>query len=196
MPVGMLAPTTWSIDVTTYPVLTLWEPWASLIACGVKTIETRSWKAPDKIIGQTIAIHAAKRKPYEDQRVGDWIMHEMADDSWAMTDEDRPTSSHFVRLPLGAIVATARLVECLPITERTWPQVRAHTHEITVHPPDMEPRLLRWYGDELVAENISDQRPYGDFAPGRWAWILDQVEPVDPPVLFVGGQGFSKQWHR
>ncbi|WP_148133944.1 ASCH domain-containing protein [Candidatus Formimonas warabiya] len=33
---------------------TLWQPWASLIAEGYKKIETRSWKAPEKVIGQRI----------------------------------------------------------------------------------------------------------------------------------------------
>lgn len=36
--------------------ITIWQPWASLIACGVKQYETRSW--PTKYRGP-IAIHAA-----------------------------------------------------------------------------------------------------------------------------------------
>ena len=61
--------------------ITLWQPWASLcviprpidpatfstfggaIPLPFKTIETRSWPAPKSLIGQRIAIHAAKRKP-------------------------------------------------------------------------------------------------------------------------------------
>lgn len=38
--------------------ISLWQPWASLIAAGVKSIETRGW--PTNYRGQ-IAIHAAKR---------------------------------------------------------------------------------------------------------------------------------------
>ena len=41
--------------------LTLHQPWASLIAYGVKTIETRSWAPPQGLAGQRIAIHAGKR---------------------------------------------------------------------------------------------------------------------------------------
>ena len=40
--------------------LTLYQPWASLIAHGVKTIETRSW-ASAGILGERLAIHAGKR---------------------------------------------------------------------------------------------------------------------------------------
>lgn len=39
-------------------VVSVWEPWASWIACGVKTIETRMW--PTKYRGPLV-IHAAKR---------------------------------------------------------------------------------------------------------------------------------------
>ena len=43
--------------------ITIWQPWASLIAHGWKRYEFRSWKAPDRLIGERIAIHAAMRKP-------------------------------------------------------------------------------------------------------------------------------------
>lgn len=42
--------------------LTLHQPWASLLAEGVKEFETRSWGCPQKFIGSPIAIHAAKTK--------------------------------------------------------------------------------------------------------------------------------------
>src|SRR5258708_5270609 len=50
--------------------LTLWQPWASLIAVGAKTIETRSWSTSYR---GPLAIHAAKRKPDT----------ELLEDGWA-----------------------------------------------------------------------------------------------------------------
>lgn len=46
-------------------VITLWQPWATLIALGYKKHETRSW-APTRIQlapGDLLAIHAAAHKP-------------------------------------------------------------------------------------------------------------------------------------
>lgn len=43
--------------------LTLTEPWATLMALHEKTIETRSWRMPNNIIGQEVAIHSAKGYP-------------------------------------------------------------------------------------------------------------------------------------
>lgn len=40
--------------------ISLHQPWASAIAVGLKSVETRSWPAPARIIGQPLAIAAAK----------------------------------------------------------------------------------------------------------------------------------------
>ena len=39
------------------------QPWASLIAHGIKDIENRTWKCPQKYIGQRVLIHASSSKP-------------------------------------------------------------------------------------------------------------------------------------
>lgn len=41
--------------------LTLWQPWASLIAIGAKPWEFRSWRPPAALVGRRLAIHAAAR---------------------------------------------------------------------------------------------------------------------------------------
>lgn len=42
-------------------VITLWQPWATLIAEGYKTIETRTHDRFKKLVGQRIGIHAGKK---------------------------------------------------------------------------------------------------------------------------------------
>ena len=42
--------------------LTVWQPWASLIAQGFKPYEFRSWPAHTALVGTRIAIHAGARK--------------------------------------------------------------------------------------------------------------------------------------
>ena len=42
--------------------ISLWQPWATAIALGLKTIETRSWPAPKSAIGHPLAIAAATRQ--------------------------------------------------------------------------------------------------------------------------------------
>lgn len=50
--------------------LTLLNPWASLIAYRSKRVENRTWKPPQTIIGQRIAIHAGKGN---DPNVDEWL---------------------------------------------------------------------------------------------------------------------------
>jgi len=47
--------------MTAIPALTVWQPWASLIAEECKTFEFRSWPAPKYVVGRRIAIHASAR---------------------------------------------------------------------------------------------------------------------------------------
>ena len=48
------------MSAASIPALTLHQPWATLIALGIKTIETRSWPPPRAIIGRRLAIHAGR----------------------------------------------------------------------------------------------------------------------------------------
>ena len=46
----------------TFKALTLWQPWASYMAEGLKCYETRSWHPGNRLhVGEIVMIHAAKR---------------------------------------------------------------------------------------------------------------------------------------
>lgn len=56
--------------------LSVWEPWASLLACGHKAYETRSWLPPYEAMGEDVAIHAGQSLAgmaylEQDQRLAD-----------------------------------------------------------------------------------------------------------------------------
>ena len=83
--------------------MTLHQPWAQLMVWGLKNIETRSWAAPRNLIGHRMAIHAGKREP----RATDWNIEVQR------VVLQRAGGSHSV--PMGAVVATARLIECMQV---------------------------------------------------------------------------------
>lgn len=41
--------------------------------------------------------------------------------------------------------------------------------------------------DETVRRGLSD--PFGDYSPGRFAWHLTDIRPLQPPVPAIGRQG-------
>lgn len=165
-------------------VLSLHQPWATLIALKVKTIETRSWRATQSLIGERIAIHAAVRQPPFGLQVGPWTIVDTPG-RWVASDYDR----HLVHdLPLGAIVATAVLADCLPMRSSVGPPGSGDAYALLLNGLDGH----MWIAPDAI--DVEDQRPYGDFRPGRWAWMLADIEPLAEPVPFKGGQGLSRSW--
>ena len=86
--------------------LTVWQPWATLIAERHKKNETRSW--PTKIRGD-VAIHAAK-KPFKEVIK---VMHPNS----IKTISNLLYPFSLERLPFGYILAFGNLVDCKLITE-------------------------------------------------------------------------------
>jgi hypothetical protein len=120
--------------------ISLWQPYASAIPLGLKSVETRHWQTSHR--GE-IAIHAAKRFGPEEKR---FAMAERALDRLP------------ARLPFGAIVA----VVCL-VSIRT--------------------------SDELKLQVSAIERLYGNYEPGRFGWMLEEVRPLTTPVACLGRQG-------
>lgn len=86
--------------------ISLWQPWASLMACGAKYFETRSW---DTKIRGTIYIHAAKTlRGIELVKTGSVL------DRVAMEAVLGPVAEWSKKLPLGAIVGRGELVDTMP----------------------------------------------------------------------------------
>ncbi len=86
--------------------LTIWQPWASLIAAGEKKYETRSWET--KYRGP-IAIHSAKIL-FDTNSYFDRELYPFA---YAL---DLSNIHSFDTLPYGCIVATAELLNCFQVT--------------------------------------------------------------------------------
>lgn len=86
--------------------ISLWQPWASAIAAGLKTIETRSW--PTAYRGP-IAIHASKRWSRDQKQLFMSFHYRFP--------EFKERMGWIGALPKGAIVATALLMHCVEIKD-------------------------------------------------------------------------------
>lgn len=70
--------------------LSIRQPWAELIARGAKVIENRTWQTRYRGV---VAIHASQSR----------------------TDVDHDDLSEYPEMTFGAIVATARIIDCVPV---------------------------------------------------------------------------------
>lgn len=160
--------------------LTLTQPWATLVAIGAKRIETRSWWTGYR---GPLAIHAAKNLTPVGGRVGlaDLCGREpfkrVLDSVW------QPSGTFWApeSLPLGCVVAIVDLVDCHRIAT-SWTQHLAET---------MPPKLSRFTddGEPVTWELTTQEIAFGDYTPGRFAWLLDNVRALPVPVPARGAQG-------
>lgn len=169
--------------------ITLHQPYATLMALGVKGPETRSWPAPPAAIGERLLIHAAVRRPPgggdpgRSQPVGDWLPYRTERGAWRLEHyaHGHPAVPLGGDLPLtfGAIVASGTLQACIPMVERCSTNMEAPPHlcasggELLYHRPESDP-----FPDGSTEQILTDQRPYGDYEAGRWAWLLAGVLPT------------------
>jgi len=95
-------------------VLTLTQPWASLVAIGAKQLETRSWSTSYR--GQ-LAIHAAKGFP-------NWAQMTCYEEPFRTTLRGSGAVGNppqVANLPRGVIIAVCKLVDVRRITSTNVP---------------------------------------------------------------------------
>lgn len=120
-------------------VLSLLQPWATLVVMGVKKIETRSWGTHHR---GALLIHASGGK---------------AGALLAAEDPFRRHIPDFNRLPFGAIIGQVDLVQVSRLEAL-----------------DLAPQLV----NRLSLE----ERAFGDYGPGRFAWLLENPLPFARPL--------------
>jgi len=149
----------------TLPALTIWQPWASLIAANAKPYEWRGWEAPRRFIGRRIAIHAGARKVKREE-IADLILylqHNGAAGTSLIVAKALPLLERWHTspgsLPLSSVLCTAVLG--VPITAGQY----AARHGMTAADSDRIDHT-------------------------KWGWPLTEIEVLEPFVPATGAQGF------
>lgn len=173
--------------------LTLHQPWASLIAIGEKTIETRSWSTQYR---GPLAIHAAKRRA-DHGKIGTWYIEPAWITAAGPVDGMAKVSHAAFRIPLilGAVVAICELIDVIPmVTDTSLVSDNPVVFDVSSgrfvcnnSGGEMPPG---WSKQQTGARNrqLHAQKAYGHFAPGRFAWILDNIVRIDEPVPVRGSR--------
>lgn len=199
-----------------YKALTLHQPWASLIALGVKTIETRSWST--KYRGP-LAIHAGKRG----LRLGGVHVPTLKRDG---SHEEQDAWNGQTWFAINTITDPAfqglqpqgkRIPKRAQTPTLFWPTAGPHhrprgeythtellplgavvatctlaaivpTSEV-IFGPDGTLGDRRWGVGDNCAAVVEDEARFGDYTSGRFAWLLSDIEPLAEPMPARGRQG-------
>ena len=141
--------------------ISLWQPWASAMAVGVKRFETRHWAAPKTIVGRRVAICAAKATRPRD-RAGNVVdLRAAFEDILDECHESRAAFETYLdlsfdHLPFGRVVCTGVLKAC---------------HRV----------------EGLQVSEL--ERRWGDYSAGRFAWEFTDVAKLATPIPIIGRQG-------
>lgn len=146
--------------------LTLYQPWATLVAVGAKRIETRSWSTNYR---GPLAIHASKNKKFINRHNGDYICYKEPFHSVLL---NFPQAWPFGVFPLGVIVAICELVTVKQIDQFDW-----------------EPHQKGWQVGNHFWEASDQEKAFGDYTPGRFAWFLSDIEILKRPIDIKGAMG-------
>ena len=152
--------------------ITLTQPWATLVAIGAKQIETRSWATRYR---GPLAIHAAAGLGPVGGRRG--LVRVLCGSPFQNTLG--PIYGYGVMnidaMPRGAIVARCELVDCVP-SEKIMAAFGAYG------PEDQTGGRVLW--------PLTDQElAFGNYAPGRYAWLLADARPLATPIPARGQLG-------
>ena len=145
--------------------LSLYQPWATLVMIGAKRIETRSWSTDHR---GAIFLHASKKKSRE--QINLWHeepFHSVLREAGIRRWQD---------LPLGAVLGTVEIIDCKPIVAEYVPTAAG---------------LSEWH-EEQDATGMQPppepERSFGNYGPGRFAWMLDRPNKFNTPIPHPGRQ--------
>ncbi len=157
--------------------LSLWQPWASLIAIGAKRFETRS--RPTKYRGQ-LAIHASLKKPSDALNgVNIDVIYAMGRAFGIEQKHVGKIIEYLDALPRGAVVATTELVRC----DAMWDGSKTGLPGTVCINRDNNYWSPNWIA-------ITNEYLFGDWRPGRYAYELSGTQRLTAPIPAKGMQGF------
>lgn len=167
------------------PAISLWQPWASLMAAGVKTIETRGYRCPRSMT--PLVICSTATVPSEvwrliDSRQGAALR--------ALCEKHLPDwrpEQRGLGLPQGAALTVVRQMISVPTHLCAPPSWGEHDDgDLPVKGFDVaDPEHDQ--GDTTVLVSV-DNWNSGDYGYGRWAWLTEDNRPLADPIPVKGRQ--------
>lgn len=147
--------------------ISLWQPWATMMALGVKTIETRSWSTEHR---GYLAIHATAKLPKEARD----LCYESP-----FSDVLKLYYGHISpdRLPVGKVLAVVNLTSI-------WPVSSIYPGPLNKAFGDFSPGRFAWFTENTVqlpwfVEATGGQRLWNWEVPERFK-VLFQGNGIDP----------------
>lgn len=143
--------------------ITVKQPWAYLICSGIKDIENRTWKCPQKYIGQRILIHASAKPIINGACISHWLTEEQYRFIVQNTLSEKTIGYMFFQHYNSAIIGSVEIVDCVV----NHPSIWAEKTKIVL----VGGRTMYANGDKPI-----------------YNWVLANPVLFDEPILNVKGK--------
>lgn len=160
--------------------ISLRQPHASLVALGLKRNETRSWATNYR---GPLAIHASARMSREEGELcwRDPFFRPLHKAGLLQTSRNGRYEFRYL-FPFGAVIAVCNLVDILETNSDGL-------HEIRLTSQQLKELGMRNYGPRKAPLPSEPEFSFGDYTPGRYAWILTEIKALPEPIPAKGHQG-------
>ena len=151
-------------------VLSVKQPWAYLICSGIKDIENRTWKLPEKYRGERVLIHASG-KPLADGRC---ISHLLTKEQYAHLIEVNQGASAmdimYLEYSNSAIIGSVRFVDCVVNHPSIWAEKTSFSRSVILN-NDLTVKGYR----------VKEEKPI-------YNWVVADPILFDKPIMNVKGK--------
>lgn len=164
-----------------YRILTLWQPWATLLVHGIKQIETRPSPTTFTAEKGTYLIHAAKKLDKENMHY--WEVDPFLSLLQKLGYVWNHNGQMKCELPLGQIIGSVEIEYCMEVKENNLFA-------------DAKNRPVEHFNSQLSKNTETKTRIplkefyLGDIHPGRWLWICKNPKILKEPIPYRGQQGY------
>ena len=156
-------------------LLSLWEPWATLMALDAKKIETRSWATSYR---GWLAIQASKLG-LSQRDLREICSTRVFRNALGWEHSMLPMSALCGAFPRGKITAVVRLVDC-PL------MVQCHCGGSDIECVNCAGSGARLNGGHRLT---LQERTFGNYEAGRYGWITSDLFRLPEPIAFKAAQG-------
>jgi hypothetical protein len=161
--------------------LTVWQPWATLIAIGAKPYEFRGWQPPRSLLGQRLAIHAGARS-VKVAEVRALVRALKGDPSMSNPCLHQDLALPALEKVLAGLEATKQAGPLFGGPDAFTLPLSHVLCTVTLGSPKRGDMCAAEFG--LDAGNDSARE--GTF---NWGWPMRDIEPLVPPIPARGAQG-------
>lgn len=175
--------------------ITVKQPWASLIVEGIKDVENRTWKCPEKYIGERVLIHAGAKSAnfWSSPNAGiiDGFLRSISKGGTDWSD-----------YPKGTIIGSVEVVECVINHKSIWAdksetncseKCRSKNCEHFIEwgfRGNNECRSCKLIGQSYEVEEVPKDCPYGVKINTIYNWVLANPIKFPEPIPAKGKLGF------